>query len=299
MLGQVGTSYGMTSASTSSRKPDDSTKAFLYVYLVFGAGVVLTCQTYKNLGMSTLITFNVALQLLAYSFLLMKVIQQKSVSGVSAKALQCNVVTYIARLCSTTWLKGYIPMDPTANGLYQGTDVMCLVTVLFLLYLTFWRYRSTYQEDLDSFDISYLLGGCFVLSVLLHPSLNNRPLFDTLWTLALYVDVFAMLPQLWMVGKIQVGGELEALNAHYIGAIAASRLVSLYFWWYGYREFAPKNGGFNLNGYAILGAHIIQVLLLLDFVYFYVKSCIKGCVRAVQTGDYSMTGLKMSESFQL
>lgn len=286
---------GSTALGTPN-KSNEGTKLFLYVYLAFGAAVTLTRQTYKDLGMSTLITLNVALQLLAYSLLLMKVLHQKSVSGVSAKALQCQAVSYAARLSSTSWLKGYIPVDSTAKWLYQATDAMSLLTVLVLLYLAFRKYRSTYQEDLDSFDISYLLGFCFVLAVLLHPRLNNRPLFDTLWTLALYIDVFAMLPQLWMVGKIQVGGELEALTGHYIGAIAASRMVNLYFWWYGFREFAPKDGSFNLTGYAILAAHVIQVLLLIDFVYFYVKSCFWGYVRVVQTGDSScMTGFEIPE----
>merc|ERR1719265_2017222 len=153
--------------------------------------------------------------------------------------------------------------------------------ILALLYLTYSRYNSTYQEDLDTFDIGYLLGGCFILAVLLHPNLNSRPMFDTMWTLALYVDVFAMMPQLWMVAKLEVGAELEAVNFHYIAAIAASRAVSLYFWYHGFREFAPKDGSFNLTGWAIMGAHVIQVLLFVDFVAMYVKKCVKGCVGAI------------------
>merc|ERR1719265_1555404 len=99
-------------------------------------------------------------------------------------------------------------------------------------------------------------------------------MFDTLWTYALYVDVFAMMPQLWMVAKLEVGVEIEALNSHYIAAIAASRLVNLYFWYHGFQELKPKDGGFNLTGWAIMIAHIIQCLLLVDFVAFYVKACV-------------------------
>merc|ERR1719478_1154464 len=117
---------------------------------------------------------------------------------------------------------------------------MTLLVVLCLLYLVLKRYRYTYQEEQDSFEISYLLSGCFVLAVLLHPHLNSRPMFDTLWTFALYVDVFAMMPQLWMVAKLEVGSGLEVLNAHFIAAIAASDGVSMFFWIYGFSEFAPK-----------------------------------------------------------
>merc|ERR1719263_388164 len=95
-----------------------------------------------------------------------------------------------------------------------------------------------------------------------------------------------MMPQLWVIAKMGVGSQVEPLNGHYIMAIAASRAVSLYFWFYGYREFAPKDGSFNLTGWAIMLAHVIQVLLLLDFMYYYVKACIVASVRAVQTGAY-------------
>merc|ERR1719456_2229175 len=180
-------------------------------------------------------------------------------------------------------------------------DFMSLVTVVCVLYHVYYRYSATYQSDQDTFEIGYLLSGCFVLAVLLHPHLNSRPLFDTLWTFALYVDVFAMMPQLWMLAKMERGAQLDGLNAHYIAAIAASRAVSLYFWYYGFREFAPKDGSFNLTGWAIMGAHVIQMLLFVDFVVIYVKSCIKGCFKVIQTGGEYATpaGFSMDEVYSL
>merc|ERR1719261_1149301 len=162
--------------------------------------------------------------------------------------------------------------------------------VLCLLYHVFCRYQESYQAEQDTFEIGYLLAGCFILAVLLHPHLNSRPMFDTLWTLALYVDVFAIMPQLWMVTKLQAArDQLEALNMHYIAAIAAARGVSLYFWFYGFREFAPKDGSFNLTGWTIMVAQVIASLLLLDFAYYYVKSCIMKSVNGCITGEYSDT----------
>merc|ERR1719163_2566276 len=120
---------------------------------------------------------------------------------------------------------------------------MTLLTVIFLLHCVLCRFRYTYQEEEDSFETGYLLSGCLILAVLLHPHLNSRPMFDTLWTYALYVDVFAMMPQLWMVAKLEAAkDQIDALNLHYIAANAAARGVSLYFWFYGHREFAPKDG---------------------------------------------------------
>jgi hypothetical protein len=297
MLGKVGASIVHSRGKTAQTGGE---KNFVCVYLVFFSAFTIAYQSHHNLGLCTFITLSVALQFLAYSLLAVRVVQQQSVRGVSGKALQCHALVYMSRLSSTTWLKGYIPTDSTGNGLYQACDAMSLLTVLCLLYFVHKRYESTYQREQDDFDISYLLGFCFCLAVVLHPHLNSRPLFDTLWTFALYVDVFAMMPQLWMVAKLESGVSADALyNPHYIMAIAASRGVNLYFWFHGFREFAPKDGSFNFTGWAIMGAHVIQCLLLADFAFFYVKACVLGSIKAVQTGDYSQPMMANVGVFQL
>lgn len=35
--------------------------------------------------------------------------------------------------------------------------------------------------------------GCFIFATLVHLDLNNRPVFDTVWTTALYIDVVTMV----------------------------------------------------------------------------------------------------------
>merc|ERR1719265_168448 len=160
---------------------------------------------------------------------------------------------------------------------------MTLLVVIFLIHCVMIRFKSTYQRDEDSFEIGYLLSACLFFAVMLHPHLNSRPLFDTLWTFALYVDVFAMMPQLWMMAQLKNNSGLEILNVHFLAGIAASDLVSLFFWAYGFREFAPKNGGFNATGWAIMGAHIIQCMLLADFIFYYIKSWVcKPLIDSVQ-----------------
>merc|ERR1719327_383703 len=113
---------------------------------------------------------------------------------------------------------------------------------------------------------------CFVLAVLVHPDLNNRPVFDTLWTTALYIDVVAMMPQLSLMTKIR--GEVEALTSHYVGATALSRATSLIFWYHGFVELAPLDGSFNLAGWAIIASHVFQVLLVCDFLYYYIRAVV-------------------------
>lgn len=253
-------------------KKDALNATMLSTYLgAFGVGL-LVHQNFSDLGLSTLPTLTVGLQCFGYLCLRLKISQQKSVAGISGRALVLQAMSYALRLCSTTWLKGYIPVDETGDWLYQLLDVFALLMALQIIYCVFKANRHTYQEEHDTYHVPIIAIICFVLAALVHPDLNNRPVFDTLWTTALYIDVVAMMPQLAMMAKI--GGEVEGLTSHYVGAIALSRLVSLLFWYHGYAELAPLDGSFNMAGWAILVAHLVQMLLLCDFLFYYIKACI-------------------------
>merc|ERR1719473_950069 len=266
---------GSSAGSKSVLAMDQSTVA---AYLGMLALVSLVYQSFHDIGLSTLLTLSVGMQCFAYACLLMKVCSQKSVAGISGRALSLQAISYSLRLSSTTWLKGYIPVDGTGDWLYQLLDVAALLMALKLIHCVYKTHRSTYQEDCDGFNAANAAIACFVLAVIVHPDLNARPIFDTLWTTALYIDVVNMLPQLWMMSKI--GGEVEALNCHFVGATALSRCVNLIFWFYGFEELAPLDGSFNLAGWVIIAAHVVQTLLLCDFLFIYVKACMSSGLRA-------------------
>merc|ERR1719197_717979 len=252
-------------------KADPSTAA---VYLGAFACGALVWQSFHDLGLSTFITLAIAIQCFGYTCLRLKISQQKSVAGISAQTLILQALSFALRLCSTTWLQGYIPVDGTGDWLYQALDVAALLFVLNILYCIFKSYRSTYQEVEDtSFKVEIIALACFVFAVFVHPDLNNRPVFDTLWATALYIDVVAMLPQLAMMSKIK--GEIEALTSHFVGATALSRAVTLIFWYHGFEELAPLDGSFNMSGWAILAAHVLQVLFLCDFLFYYIRAVVK------------------------
>merc|ERR1719265_2089965 len=207
------------------------------MYLAFFAGCALVFQSCRDVGLSTLPTLSIALQLLALILLRMKVAKTKNVQGISVKSLTMQAFVHGLRLCSTTWLKGYIPADETGDFLYQMLDVVVLLMCIQLIYTCLQTHKDTYQAEQDSLDVKPVLLGCFVLGVLIHPDLNDRPFFDAIWAASLYIDVVSMVPQLWMMSK--VGSSVEALTGHYIAMVACSRLMSCIFWYFGYPELAP------------------------------------------------------------
>jgi len=250
--------------------PDSST---IGVYLGAFALGALVYQSFHDLGLSTFMTLAMGIQCFAFTCLRLKIAQTKNVAGISGKALVLQAASCACRLSSTTWLNGYIPVDGTGDWLYQTLDVCALLLVLQLLYCVFKSHRNMYQEEHDCFNVEFLGLGCFVLAALVHPDLNNRPVFDTMWMTSLYIDVVAMLPQLALMTKVR--GEVEALTSHYVGATALSKATSLIFWYHGFTELAPLDGGFNLAGWAIIAAHVFQVLILGDFLFYYIRAFIK------------------------
>jgi len=255
----------------------------LTLYLGFFALCSLVYQSFQGIGLSTLPTLSLGMQVLALLFLRMKVAKTKNVRGISAKSLTMQAAVHSLRLCSTTWLKGYIPADETGDWLYQSMDMLMLGMCLVLLYSVLKTHRSTYQEDCDDFDVKPALLFCVLAAVFVHPDLNDRVFFDSIWAAALYVDVIAMLPQLWMISK--VGREVEALTGHYVAAIACARVVNFVFWYYGFSELAPVDGSFNLAGWTIILVLVMQLLLLADFMYYYVKACVTSCAKTGTCGS--------------
>jgi len=114
--------------------------------------------------------------------------------------------------------------------------------------------------------------GSLVLGGLLHGNMNNRPIFDALWMAGLFVSTVAVLPQLWLITR--TGGAVEALTSHHIAAMAVSRGLSGIFMWHARNDLScnPWIAGFNHASYAILGGHLLHMLLLGDFGYYYIKA---------------------------
>lgn len=241
--------------------------AVLTAYVVFGVLATVVWRLFSDRDFSTVLTFGSGIQCLGFYLLLQKIRGQRSAAGVSAKTLQLYVLVFLFRLTSTCVKNGYLPVDKSGDWIYQAADVCSLLLVLQLLYTIHCTHQMTYQETLDSMPIYRCVPVCVAVAILFHGNLNHSPFFDCCWTIAMNLDTIAMLPQLWML--VAKGGEVEALTSHYVASIGISRAMAFSFWWHGFQELAPKNGGFNISGWLIMACHGTQVLLSADFLYHY------------------------------
>jgi len=241
------------------------------VYALFIGGAFAMFHLIGQGEFSSVLTMAVMFQCLAFALLAMQTFSSGKSVGISARSLGLDAVALVCRLSSTTWLQGYLPVDESGDWFYQAVDISSLVMVLWLLYRVLVTQRSTYQAHEDSFPSVPMLLVAFLLAALLHADMNARPLFDTLWMVGLFVSVFAVLPQLWLIN--QNGGKVQSFTAHYIAAMALSRALSGTFMWYARFDVTCVEWveGFSHAIWAILTAHFMHMVLLTDFAYYYVK----------------------------
>jgi len=221
---------------------------------------------------SSIMTLSGLAHSLGLVMLTIQVVSSRSAEGISARALMLDGIATGFRLSSTLQLHGYLPNDASGDYCYQCIDILSLSLIVFLLRTILVTRRSSYQESEDDMCIVPMVVVCLVLGAVLHGDMDDSPLFDTLWLAGLFLSVVAVLPQYWMITKAH--GQVNVLTAHSIAAMASGRIFSGMFMWYvrKYITCIPWVGEFEHTIYAILLAHVCHMLLLSDFICFYVRA---------------------------
>merc|ERR1719271_997421 len=96
------------------------------VYAFFGLMFYLFAESVSDLDWSVILTFGSIFQMLGWFALLHKIMEQKSVAGVSLHTVELLIVVYALRLWTTTRRSGYLPVDSSGDGFYQAADFVGL-----------------------------------------------------------------------------------------------------------------------------------------------------------------------------
>jgi len=261
-------------ARTSSKGSEMQNSQVIVAYGVFLLSAGAVWHLVADGAFSAVLTLSVMVQCLGLALLGMQVLSTGSAAGISARALALDALALCCRLSSTLWLNGYLPVDASGDHVFQIIDICSLCIIGWLLHQVLVVKTNTYQAEEDSLPVGPMVIGAFILAAVLHGNMNGRPIFDTMWMAGLFVSVVAVLPQLWLVTK--TGGRIEALTSHYIAAMAVSRALSGIFMWHARDDITcrPWADGLNHAIWAILAAHLLHLILLGDFGYYYVKAVI-------------------------
>ena len=212
----------------------------------------------------------------AFVIILLKVTDRQNVSGLSANTLISYSILLFARLTSTLFYPGYLPNDSSGSWLYQLSDIISMLICCLLIYLLYFKYRETSDLILDNkIPFYFLVVPSYLLAVLVKSNLNNNFFCDTNWAFSMYLETVAIFPQilLFTIKK----GQIEKFTSHFVALCGLNRLFSLIFWWDTYDELNHSESFFGAYiGYFIIGAQILQLLIMADYYYLYFKSILKG-----------------------
>lgn len=258
----------------------------IYLWGGFFSASLLVFYFLSSGDFSFLLTYASFMRCFGFGLLNYKMWGSKTAKGVSIKTLQLYGLTFMARLLSILRHQGYLPFDKTGDWFYHFVEIMSLVAVGCATYGIFGPLAPSYDEKYDKFGnmhipsaygAAYLAGPCIILAIVFHPALNRDFLSDTCWTLSMYVEAVAMLPQIFMFQKqaADEGGTVEALIGHTVFALGFARIFELVFWLGSFKELSDWNGS-RIPGYIVLISQLGHLLVMADFFYYYFKSLSRG-----------------------
>jgi len=203
-----------------------------------------------------------------------KIEAYRKVSGISGMTMIMFALSYLLREGESVMMAKQIVsnVDCIAIEILQLSSLALCLNVTWMVFMT---YRKSYDEELDVLSVKHLVPGCFLAAVVIHPSFSQGWVYSFSWTASFYIDVLALLPQVVMMSR--GGGKVEAPICHFVAATAISRVFDLFFWYYRL-NLGPQGyiWGFNYSGMLIVVFHIINLGLVADFMYYYIKAKMSG-----------------------
>jgi len=175
--------------------------------------------------------------------------------GVSCKTQEIYLTVFILRYIDLLW--------EFKNVYLTSMKILFIGSTAYMIYLM--RFKrptcTTYDINIDKFEWwKWLLCPCIVLSLIFNYEFLPA---EILWSLSIFLESVAIIPQLMM---LRDQSDIENLTADYVFALGAYRGFYILSWIYT-AYFTD-----TLTDYISIMGGIIQVLLYADFFYYYAQS---------------------------
>lgn len=248
------------------------------LFLVYASGLVFSWIVYDRVAgreWTSIMTLSGVAHCFGLVLLCVQVHSNNSAAGISLRALMLDGLAVSFRLSSTLFFFGYLPSDASGDYACQIADLCSLATIGYLAKCVLRTHRDSYQAADDTMSVGPIVMICLFLGVLLHGDMDDNLIADSSWLTGLFVSVVAVLPQYWLI--LNSSGHAHVLTAHYIAASALDRILSGAFMWHSraWITNAPWVGAFQHTIISILAAHVIHLVLLSDFGFFYLRAALK------------------------
>lgn len=188
--------------------------------------------------------------------LINSITRSKSVAGISLKTQYLYTLVYLTRYVDLI----YGPKGSLYNFIMK---IVYISTSIYIIHLMTQKYKPTHNPNIDTFKVEYILGGCFVTSLILNLQFSFT---EIVWAFSIWLESVAILPQLFMITRT---GEAESLTTHYIFALGIYRGLYILNWAWKWAVGAPFD-------WVSVFAGIIQTGLYSDFFWVYYTRVMKG-----------------------
>jgi len=244
------------------------------VWIGFVIAVIMIFMFISSGDFSFLLTLSSLVSVFSFLMVAVAIESTKSVKGVSLKMMECYILVFFCRLCAIIPYEGYLPFDKSGDWLYQLCEALGLCLAGYIVYSCRMVHSGTYDETLDHMNHLYIIGPAAGIALILHPHLNNFMPSDVAWAFALYLESVTVLPQLFMFMK---EGKVQPHTSHFLAAQALSRCMSFIFWASSFSELSnPEHFIKKFVGNWVVGIQLIQLLVMGDFIYHYIRCISKG-----------------------
>ena len=153
-------------------------------------------------------------------------------------------------------MPGYVPGDWSGDYLYQLIEASSLAMAMAAIA----KMISGSKDDLSTEDGCTSLVFIAVAAVAayqVHPCMNYDFYPDAAWAFSVYLEVFAMLPQLLLLAKGRREVEATKGLSHFIACTFASKCSMVRFFAKNYVVLPSDEDGKNVTaGVAVLGSYL-------------------------------------------
>ena len=187
--------------------------------------------------------------------LLAKIVHSKSCAGISGKSQVLYGLVFITR-----YLDLFTNFISVYNTVLKIAFILITLTTVWAVYF---KFKDTYDRENDTFHAYVLV----LISAGLGLFINHEStVMEVLWTLSIYLEAVAILPQLWMIRKTR---NADSFTYHYLFLLGSYRALYIANWIYRY----------NIEGFydsLAIVAGSVQTILYFDFFYLYCSKVVKG-----------------------
>jgi hypothetical protein len=181
--------------------------------------------------------------------------------------MECYCAVFASRLCAIVPFQGYLPFDSSGDWFYQLCEGVGLCLACAALYLCRVRFAASHDTENDTLHSLWLILPAFLVSLVIHPHLNDHVPTDIAWAFALYLESVAVLCQfsMWMQK-----GKAHPHITHFLAAQALSKFLSFIFWAASFGDL--ENPDHYIKSFVatwVVGVQLVQLLVMVDFMHNY------------------------------